>query len=310
MPTNRIQRLIAVGLTVMATVAALGLALGATLYKAQVGSAQPAGSRVGSPGKLFDYDRAAPLDTVLGKSSSWQGVVRQELEFNGAESLRLEADFVHPVAGGPWPLVIWSPGAGFERRQQLPEALAAARIGLASLLIDKPNLGTTCRDAKADLAATVDYVVSRRRAVDVAETLPNVDTTRIAAVGASQGAAVTAMLSGVEHRIVAFALQSGRGHLAGWIRIFCTFPGAKQQAAYIAKVSVVDPVHWVHSATRAAFLIQNGTSDKLTPRADVLALYAAARKPKELHWYRAAHGLNAAATAYLRAWLLRHLRRR
>ena len=84
MSTNRNRRFIAAGL--MVTVAALGLALGATLYKAQVGSAQPAGSRVGSPGKLFDYDRSAPLDTVLSKAQLVaQGIVFQELEFNGAE---------------------------------------------------------------------------------------------------------------------------------------------------------------------------------------------------------------------------------
>jgi hypothetical protein len=53
--------------------------------------------------------------------------------------------------------------------------------------------------------------------------------------------------------------------------------------------------------------MQNGTADFLSPRADVLALYAAARAPKELRWYPASHDLNAAASAYRLQWLIAHL---
>ena len=79
----------------------------------------------------------------------------------------------------------------------MPEAVNLARSGGASLLIDAPPNRTPCRD---DLALYVNYVVSRRRAVDLAATLPNVDATRIAAGGFSFGAEITATLSGVDHR--------------------------------------------------------------------------------------------------------------
>ena len=279
---------------------------------ASVVATAPAGTGVAKRGAsgagLFDYDRSAPLGLVRGQTIPWQGVLRQELAFNGAGSARFKAYFVHPTSGGPWPLVIWSPGSGGDRGQQLPDALAAARNGLASLLIDTPTF-SNCRDAQADLDAYVGYVVSRRRAVDVAETLPNVDSTHIAAAGFSLGAEVTASLSGVEHRIAAFTLKSGRGHLTGFARIFCRSLGT-QLDAYIAELAVVDPVHWVGSARHAAFLVQNGTQDTLTPQADVLALYTAATRPKELHWYPASHDLDSAASAYRLRWLLRHLRPR
>jgi fermentation-respiration switch protein FrsA (DUF1100 family) len=154
------------------------------------------------------------------------------------------------------------------------------------------------------------YVVSRRRAFDVAATLPNVDAKRIAAAGFSLGAEVTATLSGVDHRFSAFALESGRGHLTGFGRSFCTSLDANELAAYVATVGVVDPVHWVRLASHTAFLVQNGTQDTLTPRDDVLALYAAAKGPKELRWYSASHVLDAAASAYRTQWLLDHLRPR
>ena len=255
---------------------------------------------------LFDYDRSASLGVVSGKTTTSQGVVREELSYLAGASLRLKAYFVHPASGGPWPLVIWSPGAGGDRNEQLPAAVDLARRGGASLLVDAPPIRTPCRN---DLPLYVNYVVSRRRAVDLAARLPNVDAERIAAAGFSFGAEITATLSGVDHRIVAFSLSSGRGHHTGFVRIFCKSLGPAKLDAYVAQISVVDPVRWVGRAT-SAMLIQNGTRDELTPRPDVLALYKASRKPKELRWYSAGHDLNPAATEYRAQWLLRQLRAR
>jgi fermentation-respiration switch protein FrsA (DUF1100 family) len=284
-------------------VAALSVALGAA-----VSTASPS---TGSGG-LFDYDRTAPLDATFSEPVSWPvwgGVVRQTVSYRATTSLRLKAFFVHPASGGPWPLVIWSPGAGGDRRQQLPEAIDLARSDVASLLIDEAPLGN-CHDAQHEVDLHVSYVISRRRAVDLAQTLPNVDTTRIAASGFSRGAAVTAALAGVEHRIHTFVLESGRGHLTGYLPIFCTNLGPAELGPYVATLGVVDPVRWLRKATGAAVLLQNGTKDTLSPRADVLALYAAARKPRELRWYPAGHELNRAATTYRAQWLLRQLQLR
>ena len=164
----------------------------------------------------------------------------------------------------------------------------------------------TRRNTKS--TSTPSYVVRRRRAVDVAETLPNVDPKRIAASGFSRGAAVTAALAGVEHRIHAFVLRSrARPSSSEDVPIFCTKLGPAELGPYVATLGVVDPVRWLRKATGAAVLLQNGAKDALSPRADVLALYAAARKPKELRWYPAGHDLNRAATTYRAQWLLRHL---
>jgi predicted esterase len=259
-------------------------------------------------GSLFAYDRTAPLDLRLGASSSADGVVRQELSYAATPTLRLKALLVHP-AGGPWPLVIWSPGYGGDRRQQLPDADAAARLGVASLLIDERFPAKSC-DAGEDLRDFVVNVVSRRRAVDLAQTLPGVDARRLAAAGFSYGASLTAALSGVDHRLVAIVLKSGRGHFTGYASTFCRSLGSRGLAAYADKLGVVDAGHWVPAAGHAAFLVQNGTQDSLSPRADVLALYAAVRGAKELRWYPASHDLDAAATADRAKWLALHLRTR
>ena len=260
-------------------------------------------SAAGGAGGLFDYDHSVPLGATFGGKSTSNGVVREDLSYQATPSLRLKGYFIHPATGGPWPLVIWSPGAGGDRTQQLPEADRLAHGGVASLMIDAPPIKPGCRDDPLHLY--VEYVVSRRRAVDLAETLTNVDRSRIGAAGLSFGAEVTATVSGVEHRIGAIALNSGRGHYTGFVQHFCTVlgPGLK---AYVAKVKVVDPVNWIGRA-KGPILIQNGTKDPLVTRSDVLALYAAATKPKELRWYVAGHGLNGAAATDRVNWLVRHL---
>ena len=62
--------------------AVLSLALGAAVSQANPNTAS---------GGLFDYDRSAPLDVVYGKTTTTQGVVRQEISYQAAESLRLKA---------------------------------------------------------------------------------------------------------------------------------------------------------------------------------------------------------------------------
>ena len=290
---------ITAGAPVVVAVAACALAVGAH------------GSGVARPA-LFAYDRSAPLDLVQGKATTSGAVVRESLTFTGAGTDRLAADFVHPASGGPWPLVLWTPGFGNGRGVDLPYAQALARAGVASLLVDPPpgtyDTKTGC-NAAHDLPRYVAYVISRRRALDVAAQLPNVNAKKVAAAGFSYGSEITGTLAGLEHsRIVAFAFKSGRGHETGFAQALCPSLHDKTAfAAYLADVGAVDPVHWLPLAGRTPVLVQNGTRDELTPKADVLALYAAAKGPKELRWYDADHLLNADAAAYRQDWLLRQL---
>ena len=287
--------------------AARALAAVAAVVLATSPPAGTSGTR--RPASLFDYDRtAAPLEVAWGKTSISHNIAHQDLKFSAASRARVAAYFVHPLAAARWPLVIWTPGRGEDRSDELGDADALARNGVASLLVDPPAPEVVTCDPAKDLAIFTRYVVGRRRAVDLALTLPDVDGKRIAAAGFSYGASVTAVLAGVEHRIRAFALKSGRAHHTGFMRLACPQLGQKKLDAYVEKLSAIDPINWVPKATGRAFLIQDGTRDPLNPRADVLALYRAADGPKELHFYAADHPLNAAATAYRTRWLLRQLR--
>jgi dienelactone hydrolase len=266
----------------------------------------PGPKRIAGDPSFFAYDVNRPLALELGSAQSGGGVVRQELTFDAGRG-PVHAYWTHPPGDGPWPVALFSPGFRGDDTDQLPEANRLVSKGIASLTVTPPSGLITC-NAKADVQAYRDYVVGRRRAIDLLSQLHGADTARVAAVGFSFGAAVTATLVGVDHRLRAAVIQSGRAHLSTATSVACTQLGKAKLAAWRKAVSAVDPVRWVGTSQPAALLFQNGTRDPISPRADVNAFVRAAGKPKELRWYKAAHALNAAAFAYRDNWLAKRLR--
>ncbi len=270
-----------------------------TVLAAAVDAALAPRTVAAAPRNRFAYDRRRPLGLRLGRPQTKDGVVTQPLSFDAGHG-RKSGYWVHPAAGVRWPVVLFSPGSDGNARTQLPDALGLAGHGIASLLVAPPPALVTCR-AAADMRSYVNYVVGRRRALDLLPRLRGADPRRVAAVGFSYGAAVSGTLAGVDHRLLGAVIQSGRAHLSAPLADFCH--SEKYRHAY----SVLDPVNYVSRAAPARILFQNGRQDPISPEADVDALVRAANGPKEQRWYDAPHELNDAARAERDAWVVKLL---
>jgi dienelactone hydrolase len=264
--------------------------------------------------KLYVYDGSAPLGVREAGVTASGGIAVHDLSYVSPVRGRVPAYRVLPPGDGPFPVVLYAPGSGGTRDELLGDAQALAARGVAGFLFTPPHIRpdgpllTTCNAAK-DVGAAVQYVKEERRALDVIAARPELDPKRVGYVGFSLGADFGGILAGVEKRIVAYALQSGRGHYSVFPSSDCAQRlSAKRVVAYREGIGVVNAVHYVGHAAPAALLIQNGSLDAISPRKDVLALYNAASGPKSLRWYRSAHRLPAAATVFRDGWLLGHLR--
>ena len=261
--------------------------------------------------RLYDYDAAAPLDVREESVEDAGGATVHYLSFASPKGGRATAALVLPApAGARVPAVVVQPGFGSRADEAVPTGVAFARIGAAALALDPPHvrsIGPRFRCRLSDRKAYIQYVVELRRAVDLLSARPEVDPNRLGYTGFSYGAVVGGTLSGIDHRIKAFALQSGGPRFSLVQRNQCTQLSRKRLAAYVRALRFSDAINYVGHAAPSALLFQNGTRDPLYTRKSIRRYFAAASRPKTLRWYRAGHALtpraNADRDAFLRSQL-------
>jgi predicted esterase len=78
--------------------------------------------------------------------------------------------------------------------------------------------------------------------------------------------------------------------------------------AFIHQMSEIDPITHIPNLSPAEAFFQFATNDPHVPKERAEEFFAAAKKPKEVKWYEAGHGLNQEATVDRKAWLKERLK--
>ena len=221
---------------------------------------------------------------------------------------RVEGMLAVPPGNGPFPAAIYLHGSGGDRTQLLVPATWLAARGVIVLTLTMPAAESGSGSAEerlvAEREAVTETVVAIRRAVDLLEEMPKVDSERIALVGWSAGARIGAILAGVEPRIGSFGLLSGGSTP---VAEYAAQAPEELRPAIRRELGAVDPLRWIALARPGSVLLLNGRKDEVVPTAALQALAKAAGPAATVRTYDQAHAPSKAAFTDLLAWLAERL---
>ncbi len=255
---------------------------------------------------LYQYDASKPLAVKLGVTQNIGAVHFLRFSYLSTNAQRVPALLFTPPgasAAHPVPCLVILHGLGGSKEIMSGMALAAAKFGYASLVIDEYGQGErgplkTAEGSQAQqLATTVaQTAVDVRRGIDYLATRPDISARRIGLAGVSLGAIIGTVASGVEPRIKAAVLISGGGD---WGLILKTLSsrnatvGGRDTSAFkkidFAALNVLlapeDPLTFApHIAPRPILMLGGRKDTTIVPQAQT-ELFDAAKQPKQIVWY-------------------------
>ena len=187
-------------------------------------------------GPLPDPARKVPLDMLVAEETHRSGYTIRRITFAVEKGDRVPAYLLIPhYRKGRVPAVLClhqttaagkAEPAGITGSEKLKYAAELAQRGFVTLAPDYPNFGDYKVDpyAMGYRSATMKGIWNHMRAVDLLQTLPQVDRNRIGSVGHSLGGHNTLFLAAFDTRIKAAVTNCGftsfakyyGGNLAGW----------------------------------------------------------------------------------------------
>jgi len=258
---------------------------------------------------MFAYDKSEPfgLREIPSLEQTMDGVTFRCSYFqSGGETAA--AYLALPEGEGPFPVVVYAPGLKTMAMDSSGYAVALAKKGYAGLLIEEPTVNFISFDAPTDIAAFILYATQERRALDLLETMPEIDAERIGFFGWSNGAFLGSLLAGLEDRIEAFVFHGvpGTTTFSPEEKESMGVPTGAKFSRWAAQVSVIDNIAYVGHNKGAQMLFINGKDD-VNAMHDAKALLAAAPKGATWHVYAGGHGDTPAANKYWQTWMLKNL---
>jgi len=256
--------------------------------------------------ELFEYDRSEPFDLISGVTFPKYGATVQQVSFKH-DGEYVGGLLVTPASQGPFPVVVYAPGSNTTGTIWLKDAGKLAKEGYAGLLLDESGGPFWKYKGISDGRAYVNYVKDARRALDLLETMPDIDASRIGFVAWSNGSRLGSFLSGVDGRIKAFVLVGlNNEDVTTW--------SADEQAdlkaggvsleGYAAQMSIFDPALYFSRNKDARFLFIWGDKE-LTP---VVKQWYLDSRPRQsaMQLFNGGHGYEGAGR-YLDAWIVKNL---
>jgi len=161
----------------------------------------------------------------------------------------------------------------------------------------RPDALTFLREIPKIRGAFLDTPPAIMLALDYLRKLPDVDTTRVEAIGVSLGAPFICIAGALDTRFTrVWAIHGSGGSyvpLEANMKRNVPIAPVRALAAGIANIIIsgprLDPVRWVPQIAPRPFVMVNASEDERMPRSAIDALYASAREPKELVWMSGRH---------------------
>ncbi|MBD0348818.1 MAG: acetylxylan esterase [Thermoleophilia bacterium] len=230
---------------------------------------------------LFEFQRGAPLGYRRGRLANRDYPIKiYDVSYASPRGGRVTGSLAVPPGEGPYPAVVYLHGSGGSRLDMLAPATYLAGRRAVTLSIDSPYARRPAPRVPRGIAGVrrqrdldVQSVVDVRRAIDVLQSLPQVDDDRVGFVGFSAGGKIGAIAVGVEPRIRAAVLMSAGAPAIG---PFVAAAPENVRAEVGRLLGDIDPRRYVGDSD-AAILIQFGEQDEVVPQAELEALGEAAR---------------------------------
>lgn len=261
---------------------------------------------------LFAYDVQAPIDVRLTPRGEEAGVLIFDASYASPAGGRVTGRLYVPAKPGPHAGIVYAHGTGAGARTQGPRAVYLARHGAVVLTPDAPYIrrgGEFPTFTDLDRVEQIQHIRELRRGFDLLLDRKDVAPDRLAFIGRSHGGAMGVLLVGVEPRLkTAILIVADGGMVAhftgggGATELFES-QSAETRQNWIAAMSPIEPIRFLHRAPPTTILFQNGRQDNAVAPALAEALHAAARGDFEVRWYDAGHRLNTQSFIDQLEWL-------
>jgi dienelactone hydrolase len=244
---------------------------------------------------IYAYDTDEPIARQDGGPANSDYPIKiHDISFDGGAE-RVPAFLLLPPGDGPYPAVIYLHGQGGDRLEMLYTASWLAARRAVALTVESPyspnrsiELGPGVEGLRKERDRTVQSVIELRRAVDLLQSLPQVDDDRIGFVGYSAGARTGAILAGVEPRIKGYVFMSGGEDS---VDEFMSLVAPAQQKEVRPLLDDTDGLKYIARASPSKLFFQAGRNDTIVPKDALEALIKAGSEPKKVVWYDAGHDL-------------------